>query len=157
MLGAEVTCTDLDDRKLARARSFGASHTINPTRDRFLDVARDVAASGFDVVIDNVGIRDTLRDAVAACRNGGTVVAMGYVEPTLEIPSYDIVIREKRVVGSRGVSRSEFRDVVRLVNSGQIDPDVGERVPMARVNEAFQNLQAGRYLTRTVLMPPFDR
>jgi len=79
------------------------------------------------------------------------------VEPTLEIPSYDVVIHEKRVVGSRGVSRSEFREVVRLVNNGQIDPDVGERVPIARVNEAFENLRAGRYLTRTVLMLPFDQ
>jgi propanol-preferring alcohol dehydrogenase len=156
MLGADVTCTDLDDTKLARARAFGAAHTINPARERFLDVAREVGG-GFDVVIDNVGVRDTLRDAVLACRNGGTVVAMGYVEPALEIPSYDLVIREKRVVGSRGVSRSEFRDVVRLVNTGQIDPDVGERVPIAEVNEAFQNLRAGRYLTRTVLVPPFDR
>jgi len=156
MLGAEVTCTDLNDAKLERARAFGAAHTINPARENFVDVARK-AVGGFDVVVDNVGIRETLRDAVTACRNGGTVVAMGYVEPAFEIPSYDVVIREKRVVGSRGVSRSEFREVVRLVNSGRLDPDVGERVPMARVNEAFENLRAGRYLTRTVLMPPFDR
>jgi len=119
MLGAEVTCTDLNDAKLERARAFGAAHTINPARENFLDVARK-AVGGFDVVVDNVGIRETLRDAVTACRNGGTVVAMGYVEPALEIPSYDVVIREKRVVGSRGVSRSEFREVVRLVNSGRV-------------------------------------
>jgi propanol-preferring alcohol dehydrogenase len=156
MLGAELTCTDLSDAKLERARAFGAAHTINPKRESFLDAARKLAG-GFDVVLDNVGIKETLREAVAACRNGGTVVAMGYVEPTLEIPSYDIVIREKRVVGSRGVSRSEFREVVRLVNSGQLDPDIGEQVPIARVNEAFDNLRAGRYLTRTVLLPPFDR
>ncbi len=156
MLGAEVTCTDLNDAKLERARAFGAAHTINPARESFLDVAKKVVG-GFDVVVDNVGIKETLRDAVTACRNGGTVVAMGYVEPTLEIPSYDVVIHEKRVVGSRGVSRSEFREVVRLVNNGQIDPDVGERVPIARVNEAFENLRAGRYLTRTVLMLPFDQ
>lgn len=156
MLGADITCTDLNDAKLERARAFGAAHTINPTRESFLDVAKTVVG-GFDVVVDNVGIKETLREAVTACRNGGTVVAMGYVEPTLEIPSYDVVIREKRVVGSRGVSRAEFREVVRLVNSGRLDPDVGERVPIAHVNEAFENLRAGRYLTRTVLMLPFDR
>lgn len=155
MLGAEVTCTDLNDAKLARARAFGAVHTINPSRESFLDAARKVAGS-FDVVVDNVGVKETLREAVASCRNGGTVVAMGYVDPSLEIPSYDVVIREKRVVGSRGVSRSEFREVVRLVNTGQLDPDVGEHVPIASVNEAFDNLRAGRYLTRTVLMLPFE-
>jgi 2-desacetyl-2-hydroxyethyl bacteriochlorophyllide A dehydrogenase len=156
MLGAEVTCTDLNDAKLERARAFGATHAINPTRESFLELAKRVVG-GFDVVVDNVGIKETLREAVTACRNGGTVVAMGYVEPMVEIPSYDVVIREKRVVGSRGVSRSEFREVVGLVNTGRIDPDVGERVPIARVNEAFENLRAGRYLTRTVLMLPFDR
>ena len=156
MLGAEVTCSDLNDAKLERAHALGAAHTVNPARESFLDLATKVVG-GFDVVLDNVGIKQTLREAVAACRNGGTVVAMGYVEPALEIPSYDIVIREKRVVGSRGVSRSEFREVVRLVNSGRLDPDVGEHVPIARVNEAFDNLRAGRYLTRTVLMPPFAR
>lgn len=154
MLGAEVTCTDLNDAKLERARAFGAAHTVNPARESIADMAKVVG--GFDVVVDNVGVKATLREAIAACRNGGTVVAMGYVEPALEIPSYDVVIREKRVVGSRGVSRSEFREVVRLVNSGQIDPDVGERVPIANVNEAFENLRAGRYPTRTVLTLPFD-
>jgi propanol-preferring alcohol dehydrogenase len=156
LLGAEVTCTDLDDAKLERAVAVGAARAINPARESFLDVARK-EVGGFDVVLDNVGIKETVRDAVSACRNGGTVVAMGYVEPALELPSYDVVIREKRVVGSRGVSRSEFRDVVRLVNTGQLDPEVGEQVPIARVNEAFVNLKAGRYLTRTVLRPPFDR
>jgi propanol-preferring alcohol dehydrogenase len=153
MLGAEVTCTDLDERKLARARALGAAHAFDPRRESLVDVGR--RAGGFDVVVDLVGVAQTTLDAVAACRNGGTVVAMGYVDPTLSIPSYDVVIREKRLVGSRGVSRAEFREVVRLVNAGIIDPDVGELVPIHRVNEAFEHLRAGRYLTRTVLVPPF--
>src|SRR5207244_3806810 len=57
LLGAHVTCTDLDDRKLERARSFGAEHTINPTRESFLEAARRIGP--FDVVIDNVGRKET--------------------------------------------------------------------------------------------------
>jgi len=151
MLGAEVTCTDLDDAKLARAAASGAARTLNARRQSLADEAR--RSGPFDVVLDNVGRSETLSDAVTACRNGGTVVAMGYVEPALAIPSYDLVIREKRVVGSRGASRAEFREVVRLVNEGRLDPDVGERVPLGRVNEALDTLRAGGYLTRAVLMP----
>lgn len=156
LLGAEITCTDLDDRKLERARGFGATHTINPRRESFLEASRKLGG-GFDVVLDNVGHGDSLLDAVAACRNGGTVVAMGYVDPRLEIPSYEIVIKEKRILGSRAITRSGFREVVELVNAGLLDPDIGELIPIARVNEAMESLRAGRYLARTVMMPPFDR
>ena len=155
LLGAEVTCTDLDDRKLERAKALGARHVINPTREKVLDAARRLVGA-FDVVVDNVGLRHTMMEAVAACRNGGTVVAMGYVDPTLEIPSYDVVIREKRVVGSRAITRGEFREVVNLVNSGRLVPDTDELIPIRHVNEAMENLKAGRYLTRSVLMLPFE-
>ena len=156
LLGAQVTCTDLDDRKLERARSFGAQHTINPSRESFLDAVRQRIGS-FDVVVDNVGRKETVFEAVAACRNGGKVIAMGYVDSVLEIPSYDIVIKEKQVLGSRACTRSEFREVVALVNSGQLDPDIGELVPIRNLNEALDNLRHGRYLTRTVLMLPFGK
>ena len=154
MLGAEVTCTDLDDRKLARARSYGAAHTLNPAKDDFLAAAR-AGIGPFDVVVDNVGAKDGLMAAVAACRNGGTVVAMGYVAPVLEIPSYEIVIREKRVIGSRAITRAEFRTLVAQVNRGALVPDIGEQVPAARINQALDDLRHGRTLARTVLMMPF--
>ena len=75
--------------------------------------------------------------------HGGTVVAMGYVDPTLEIPSYDIVIREKQVVGTRALMRMEFREIVQLVSSGTSVPDIGELVPISQVNEAFEKLRSG--------------
>ncbi len=154
LLGARVTCTDIDDRKLERARGFGAEHTINPDRESFLDAARRIGS--FDVVVDNVGRKETVCEAVVACRNGGKVIAMGYVDATLEIPSYDIVIREKQVLGSRAITRAEFRELVGLVNSGKLDPDIGELIPIREVNEALVNLRQGRYVARSVLMLPFD-
>jgi D-arabinose 1-dehydrogenase-like Zn-dependent alcohol dehydrogenase len=154
LLGAHVTCTDLDDRKLERARSFGAEHVLNPTRESFIEASRHRLGS-YDVVVDNVGRKETVFEAVQACRNGGKVVAMGYVDPTLEIPSYEIVIKEKQVLGSRALTRAEFREVVDLVNSGQLDPDIGELIPIGNINDALTNLRNGRYLTRSVLMLPF--
>lgn len=154
MLGAHVTCTDLDDRKLERARSFGAEHVLNPRRESFLEASRH-RLGAYDVVVDNVGRKETVFEAVQACRNGGKVVAMGYVDPALEIPSYEIVIKEKQVLGSRALTRAEFREVVGLVNSGQLDPDIGELIPIHKINEALENLRNGRYLTRSVLTLPF--
>jgi D-arabinose 1-dehydrogenase-like Zn-dependent alcohol dehydrogenase len=44
---------------------------------------------------------------------------------------------------------------VGLVNSGELDPDIGELIPIHRINEALENLRKGRYLTRSVLTLPF--
>jgi D-arabinose 1-dehydrogenase-like Zn-dependent alcohol dehydrogenase len=154
LLGAHVTCTDRVDAKLERARRLGADCVINTDRDELVATAGRLVGP-FDVVVDTIGMDRSLLDAVRACRNGGRVVALGYVDPTLAIPSYEITIKEKQVVGSRAASRSEFREVVRLVNAGQLDPDIGELIPGRRVNEALDDLKHGRFLTRSVLVLPY--
>jgi 2-desacetyl-2-hydroxyethyl bacteriochlorophyllide A dehydrogenase len=155
LLGAHITCTSRNQKKLEMAKSLGADHVINTRSDNFVDVVRKSVGS-FDVVIDNIGIRESIQDSVAACKNGGRVVVVGYVEEKLEAPFYDIVIREKQIVGSRAATRSEFREVVNLVNTGQLDPDIGELIPISQINQALENLKDGKYLTRSVFMLPFD-
>jgi D-arabinose 1-dehydrogenase-like Zn-dependent alcohol dehydrogenase len=95
-------------------------------------------------------------DAVSACRNGGKVVSLGYVDSKLEALFYDVVIREKQILGARGVSRKEFREVMGLVNAGLLDPDIGEIIPISQVNKAMEDLERGEFLTRSVLRLPFD-
>lgn len=154
LLGAQITCTSRNQKKLEMAKSLGADHVINTRSDNLVDVVRKSVGS-FDVVIDNIGIRQSIQDSIAACKNGGRVVVVGYVEQQLEAPFYDIVIREKQIVGSRAATRSEFREVVSLVNTGQLDPDIGELIPISQVNQALENLNKGKYLTRSVLTLPF--
>jgi len=155
LLGAHLTCTSRNEKKLRKAKSLGADLTINTQEDSFLTVAKETFG-GFDVVIDNIGIRESVSEAVLACKSGGRVVVVGFVDTTLEAPFYDIVIKEKQVLGSRTSTRSEFREVVNLVNTGQLDPDIGELIPIRQVNQALENLKKGKFLTRNVLTFPFD-
>jgi len=153
LLGAHVTCTSRNDQKLELAKSIGADLTINTKRESLPDIAKKMG--GFDVVADLIGTRESIWEAVTLCRNGGKVIALAYVDPRMEIPSYDIVIREKQIIGSRAVTRSEFREVVNLVNSGKLEPHIGELIPIRHINEALENLKNGKFLTRSVLMHPF--
>lgn len=154
LMGAHITCVDIDDRKLVRAKEFGAKRTINPNNENLIDAANELDG-GFDVVIDNVGRSDSFLKSVSACCPGGRVIAMGYVENELSIPAYDVVIREKKVMGSRSISRTEFKEVVEWVNRGDLDPDIGEIVPIDEINTAYEKLKRGEYLTRTVLLTTF--
>ena len=70
LLGAHVTCTSRNEKKLEIARSLGADQVINTKKDNFLETVRKRIGS-FDVVIDLIGIRESIHDAVAACRSGG--------------------------------------------------------------------------------------
>jgi alcohol dehydrogenase, propanol-preferring len=153
LLGAHVTVTSRNDQKLDLAKAIGADLTVNTKRENLLEVAKKMG--GFDVVADLIGTRESILEAVTLCRNGGKVIALAYVDPRMEIPSYEIVIREKQVIGSRAVTRSEFREVVNLVNSGKLDPHIGEVIPIRHVNEALENLKNGKFLTRSVLRHPF--
>ena len=92
---------------------------------------------------------------MVALRHGGRAVALGYVDRELAVPSYEVTIREKRVVGSRAASRSQFREIVGLVNDGLLVPDVDQRIPARRVNEALEDLRHGRFLTRAVIEMPY--
>lgn len=154
-MGASVVAVDIDDRKLDRALTLGAQGVVNPAR---VDLAQAAArhGTGFDVVIDIVGKRTSFAQSICACRPGGRVVAMGYAEPTLDLPAYETVIREKTILGSRSATRAEFKSVVELVNAGAFDPDIGLVLPIDQVNSALEDLRAGRYLTRTVLTLPFN-
>jgi propanol-preferring alcohol dehydrogenase len=154
LLGAHVTATSRNDKKLDMARSLGADFVINTARDNFVDASKRRVGS-FDVVIDNIGTPESVVQSLAVLRNGGKLVEVGFAEPAFQAPFYDIVVREKQILGSRASIRSDFREVVDLVNQGKIDPSIGESIPMGQVNQALENLKNGKYLTRNVLVLPF--
>jgi 2-desacetyl-2-hydroxyethyl bacteriochlorophyllide A dehydrogenase len=156
LLGANITCTSRNDKKLELAKALGADQVVNTQKEKFL-VAAKKTVGGFDVVVDNIGTAASIQEAVAACRNGGKVVVVGYVDPILKAPFYEVVIKEKQLIGSRASTRREFREVVNLINTGVLDPDIGEFIPIREVNEALENLKNGKYLTRNVLVLPFDQ
>ena len=53
---------DLDDEKLATARGFGATHTVNSRQQDPVAAIRELTGGfGADLVIDAVGIADGLQ------------------------------------------------------------------------------------------------
>jgi hypothetical protein len=63
-----------------------------------------------------------------------------FVVPTLEIPSYDIVICEKQVVGTRALTRMEFGEIVQLVDPA---PPWPTSVTSSPFNDAFEEQRMG--------------
>lgn len=84
--GAEVYCAEMAPGRLAKAKEFGAHHTIDLTQAgdgaERVDLIRDtVGGPGPDVVIDLTGVPDAFSEAVRATRNTGVMISIGNISP----------------------------------------------------------------------------
>src|ERR687890_230602 len=81
-----IVAVDIDDRKLAWARRFGATHTVN-SKDTDAVAAVKAATNGFgaDVTIDAVGHPAVFEQAFYARDLAGRVVLVGVPAPDMTI------------------------------------------------------------------------
>lgn len=67
---AEVTCTDVLDGPLERAKAVGVQHTIRVDKEQIPEMA-------YDVVFECSGVAPAITPAIAAVRRAGTVAQVG--------------------------------------------------------------------------------
>jgi L-iditol 2-dehydrogenase len=70
-----------------------------------------------------VGVDEAFQTAVAAVRKGGTLVLVGNLLPTAELPSQKVVTREITLRGSYA-SRGEYPACIDLIARGVVDMEV---------------------------------
>lgn len=116
--GATVIAADIDDEKLALARELGAAGTINtksePVHERLQELT---GGHGPDVVIEAVGSPATYVMAVDEVAFTGRVVCIGYAKSSVEFQTKLFVQKELDIRGSRNALPSDFRAVIRLLES----------------------------------------
>ncbi|MCC6785383.1 MAG: alcohol dehydrogenase catalytic domain-containing protein [Planctomycetes bacterium] len=111
--GATVVAADVDEAKLAHARSLGA-HSLLVARDD--GVVREFARTlcggeGPDVVIEAVGRPETYRLALDCVAFTGRVGCIGYCKEDVPLTTRLIVQKELDVLGSRNAERADLEAV----------------------------------------------
>lgn len=154
-----VVAVDVDDRKLAWAREFGATHTINSTqRDPVAAIRELTGGNGVDVAIDAVGLPEVFTQAFYARDHAGTAVLVGVPHPdaTLTLPFIDLFSRGGAVKSSwygDCLPERDFPTFITLFQQGRLPLDrfVSERIGIDDVEEAFARMQRGEVLRSVVL------
>jgi S-(hydroxymethyl)mycothiol dehydrogenase len=157
---ATIIAVDIDDRKLAWAKEFGATHTVNSRQADPVEAIRELTGGfGADVVIDAVGRPETFEQAFYARDLAGTVVLVGVPTPDMRIdlPLIDIFGRGGALKASWYGDCLPSRDFPMLIDlhlQGRIDLDrfVSETVELGAVEEAFTKMQRGEVLRSVVLL-----
>lgn len=143
--GATIYGVDIDEKKFADANSLGAKQCFK----KLGDIPSDVV---LDVVIDFAGMGVTTQDAMARVKSSGTVVLVGIGVPSFEISSHTLMLRSLILRGSRGATKDEYREVLRLIAAGLIVPKL-EEVPFSKVPDSLQRLEKGDVVGRLFTRP----
>jgi NADPH:quinone reductase-like Zn-dependent oxidoreductase len=139
--GAEVIGTGRSHSR-ALATELGADRYIALDTDRLEDVAGQA-----DVVFDTIG-GDVLARSPALLRPGGTLVTVKADSP---LPASRDGIRT--AVFIQESSRAQLAELARLVDEGQLRPQVGAVYPLAQAVEAYSAKAGGGIPGRIVLQP----
>ncbi|GAA2442339.1 S-(hydroxymethyl)mycothiol dehydrogenase [Streptomyces glaucus] len=157
---AKIIAVDIDDRKLATARTMGATHTVNSRETDPVEAIRELTGGfGADVVIEAVGRPETYRQAFYARDLAGTVVLVGVPTPEmkLELPLLDVFGRGGALKSSWYGDCLPSRDFPMLIDlhlQGRLDlaAFVTETIRLDEVEKAFERMHAGDVLRSVVVL-----
>ncbi|MDJ0341010.1 S-(hydroxymethyl)mycothiol dehydrogenase [Streptomyces sp. H10-C2] len=155
-----IVAVDVDERKLERARSMGATHTVNGTKADVVDSVRELTGGfGADVVVEAVGRPETYKQAFYARDLAGTVVLVGVPTPgmSLELPLLDVFGRGGSLKSSwygDCLPSRDFPALIDLYRQGRFDLDafVSETIGLEDVEKAFEKMRGGDVLRSVVLL-----
>lgn len=120
---SKVIAIDLDENRLARAKEFGATDTVNSSAEGWKQRVVDLTDGlGVDVAMEAVGIPDTFTAATEIVRPGGTVANMGVHGKPVELAINDLWISDIAITMGL-VSASTLPMLLKLVAEKQLPAD----------------------------------
>ncbi len=150
--GATSVGLDISARALEAALDLGLTAVRADDPEAEEQVLHHLGGKGADVVIDIVGHEPTIAQAYRLVRPAGRIVAVGYsMTSNFVLNSARMVLSEIELVGSRYVTLDELDRAIQLVADGRVTTVVDRVLPLNRVNEAIEVLEAGDVAGRVVL------
>ena len=156
---AEIIAVDQNETKLALAKNFGATTTVNASQgDAVSQVMEMTGQRGADVAFEVIGLGETIDQTITMTRRGGQAILVGVprMDVNVNVPAFfGVVLAEKTIKGCWYGSSNVHTDVPKLVElyrSGDLKLDelVSRTINLEDVNDAFAAMQSGE-LARSVI------
>lgn len=148
-LGLHVAAIDIDEERLAQARTLGAEIAINAERE--FPVSRIIRLTGgaHGALITAVAPK-AFEQGVGMLRRGGTCVFVGIPPGAFPLSIFDMVVKGLTIRGSIIGTRQDLREALQFVSEGNVSAAV-EIQPLERVNDAIAAIQKRQVKGRVVL------
>lgn len=154
-----VIAVDLSDDKLAAARRFGATATVNPARQDLTATVRAITEGrGADYVFVTVGAKPAFDQAYGLLGPTGAAVLVGMPASGV-LSEFDpglLAGASQRILGSKMGSARIGEDIPRLIalyRAGRLKLDemISGRYPLAEINEAIASVRRGEALRNVIV------
>jgi S-(hydroxymethyl)mycothiol dehydrogenase len=155
-----IVAIDLDPRKLLWAKDFGATHTVDASKEDVVEAVKAATGGlGADVCIEAVGNPKVLEQAFFARDLAGTVVQVGVPTPAMRFPDIPMI----EFFGRGGALKPSWygdclpsRDFPMLIDlhlQGRLPLEkfVSETIGLGGVEEAFHRMERGEVLRSVVV------
>jgi S-(hydroxymethyl)mycothiol dehydrogenase len=156
-----IIAIDIDARKLEWAIGFGATHTIDASKEDPVEAVHALTdGNGADVCIEAVGSPEVLKQAFYARDLAGTVVQVGVPTPDMALPDIPMI----DFFGRGGALKPswygdclptrDFPTLIDLYLQGRfpLDKFVSETIPLDAVEDAFHKMERGEVLRSVVVL-----
>lgn len=164
---SRILAIDINESKFDLAKKMGATECINPLPAKLPEGKTiqqhivDITDGGVDFSFECIGNVDVMRSALECCHKGwGESVIIGVAGSGQEIKTRPFQLVTGRVWrgsafgGVKG--RTELPGMVEETLNGKldIDPYITHRMPLQKINEAFDLMHAGKSIRTVIDMFP---
>ncbi|MBN1967525.1 MAG: alcohol dehydrogenase catalytic domain-containing protein [Anaerolineae bacterium] len=140
-----VMITDISPYKLDKARACGIDYVVNPA-DEALEAAilRDFGPARADLILECVGVQDTVTQAVAYARKGTTIVIVGVFGKPPQVDLGLVQDRELSLVGTLMYQRPDYERAIELIAGGNLalDEMITAYYPFEQYLQAYHDIEA---------------
>jgi threonine dehydrogenase-like Zn-dependent dehydrogenase len=144
--GATLAVMDVSDTRLGFCRQqLGVAHTLKPGATAVEELKKIGGGDLPTCVIDATGNPASMMGCFDLPAHGGRIVFVGLFQGDLTFNDPNFHRRELTVMGSRNALPATFREVIRLVEAGQVDtrPWITHRFKLADTPAVFPRDIAG--------------
>lgn len=151
-----IVAVDINDDKLATARAFGATDTVDGTDPAWSGkVVELIGGRGADQAISCVGSLsdEHLSQLMAAIRGGGTAVLVGAGRAQLDVFAMGRKTLTRTLYGSHDPKRDQIR-MLELYDAGKfrLEEMISQTYTLDTVNDAIEDLRSGKNIRGVIVL-----
>ncbi|KAK6259839.1 hypothetical protein SCA6_014313 [Theobroma cacao] len=159
---SDVIAVDVQNDKLQKAKTLGATHTINAIEEDAVERIKEITGGpGVDIAVEALGKPQTFLQCIQSVRDGGKAVMIGLAKSGAigEVDINRLVRRKIKVIGSYGArARQDLPKLVKLAETGifNLSSAVSQKYKFEEASKAFQDLNQGKIVSRAGIREGLD-
>lgn len=157
---ARIIAVDLDAGRLDRARTFGATHTVDASSADAVGEVRELSEGGVDYAFEAVGSGALAAAAFESTCHGGMTVMLGVAQPGATVTVDAAMLRREKVLTGSSMGSNRFKldmpKYIELYFQGRLllDEMVTAEFSLDDINQGFEALRRRDGLRSVIALQP---